>query len=943
MTVNSISGCRSQITTASTVPAPVTNAPGLPSIRYRIGTFTSFRQAMLDSIALPALLATSVTPLTNSVGATDTTINVLDSGDFPADPNFQIKIGNEYLQVIDGTLTSTWKVIRGPGSAAHSTGDIVTLSPPNPFATWQAGTASDYQTIFVELWAYLADILTFYQERIANEAYLGTAALRDSLLKLASVTDYHPRPGAGATGLVAFSAAKGSSLIVPANFRVGSKPAPGQQSIVFQTSAAVTVLGDNSSIPLSLVSPDVPFPQNTIVLQGTKNSLAIDDFVLAVENQGTQNEAAHLLQLSTVDVDNAANTTTISWVQEVGDGSYVEASKQVSLFALRVKAAPFGVNAPAWNTLSPALTNFNNSPNTSFPAAPYQNNWDTSRIGSSANPWFYVPVPDDLNSVLFLDAVYKQLNYTSQNPGWAILLTGGVFQVLHVVDARPAAKVTYALSSKVTRFTFAENMSSNVFPFRDTVVLTGDELLPLQVDLPLPAELSGSDLILQGRRTLSSGQAIVIEGNLFDAAANAGTNTSAAEPCILDGIPVLDQINNVTRVKLKSPLIHTYDRASVSVFGNIVEITQGETVKDEVLGSSDGSAFQAYPLKKKPLTYLPSSDPEGLVAVKSTLTVTVNSVAWNERPNLALSGPDANDFATTLDDTGQTAVVFGDGFNGSRPPSGMNNIHVRYRNGLGSAGNLPAGSIQQLIDSIPGLKKVTNPLPLSGGADADFPAQIRNAAPASVRTFSRAVSAPDYAALALSFPGITKATAAWIVTDPVTNRSVAHPYVQLTLATVDETPIKGTLLASNLRSFLDSHRDPNVPLGFQDFKPVYIELIIEIAIDGHFPLNATLGRVKAALNSGENPDGSFGYFAFQNLGFGQPIFLCAIHAAAQNIAGVTNATIRSLRRTGPGLAEPPSTVPHDIMIDPTEIAVIGTPGMDQGQLAITATGGFIDA
>lgn len=186
-----------------------------------------------------------------------------------------------------------------------------------------------------------------------------------------------------------------------------------------------------------------------------------------------------------------------------------------------------------------------------------------------------------------------------------------------------------------------------------------------------------------------------------------------------------------------------------------------------------------------------------------------------------------------------------------RAPSGTNNIHARYRKGLGSAGNITAGSIQQLVDSIPNLKKVTNPVPSSGGSDADSPLQIRTAAPASLRTFGRAVSAPDYAALALNFPGIAKATATWVVSDPVTAQAIAHPYVQLTVATVDETPIKGTLLASNLRSFLDNHRDPNVALRFQDFSPVYIELIVEIEIDSHFPQNATLSRVQAALNPGK--------------------------------------------------------------------------------------------
>jgi predicted phage baseplate assembly protein len=405
----------------------------------------------------------------------------------------------------------------------------------------------------------------------------------------------------------------------------------------------------------------------------------------------------------------------------------------------------------------------------------------------------------------------------------------------------------------------------------------------------------------------------------------------------------MDAANNITRIKLKSPLIRTYLRSSCTLYGNIVEFTQGETVQDEVLGSSNGNAFQSYTLKKRPMTYLSSSDPEGLSAVKSTLTVTVNGAGWIEQPNLAASTPDAQEFTTTLDDLGETTIVFGDGVNGARPPSGTNNIHARYRKGLGSAGNLAADSIQKLVDSIPNLKKVTNPVPSTGGSDADPADGIRATAPASLRTFGRAVSAPDYAALAMDFPGIAKAATLWVVNDPVTNQLVAHPYVQLTVATTDEAPIAGTLLAANLRSYLDSHRDPNVSLRIQDFNPVYIELIAEVEIDGRFPQNATLAAVNGALNPGQNAGGQFGYFAFRNLQFGRPIFLSSVYAVLQKIPGVVHANITTLRRVGPGFPEPPDIAPHDISIGATEIAMIGTPGAGQGQLVVTGRGGFIDS
>jgi uncharacterized phage protein gp47/JayE len=842
----------------------IDNAPGLSAIVYRIGTFTSFRRAMLDQVARADLLVTK----------------------------------------------------------------------PNPFAGWHEGTNGDYHTLFIELWAYLADILTFYQERIANEAYLGTASQRDSLLRLVSLIDYRPNPGAGASGLVAFAAAKNSSFTIPAGFRVGRKALPGQPAVVFETSSALAVTGDNSVIPLSLFSPDVPFPPNTIVVQGLNNRLAVGDYLLAVRQQGTP-EAAHLLRISRIITDKSTNTTSINWPEETG---FSQVNKHDSVYALRVKAAPFGANAPQWDTLSPVLTHTFSSP----PSNPlYPTSWDVQLSDGRPNPWFYIPVVGERQDVLFLDGVYHQLNYTEQNPGWAILLTGSVFQILKVIDSRQSTKVAYAVTLKVTRLTFAEDMFANVFPIRDTQALTGSELLALQTALPLLPQISGSQLILNGVHTqLQAGQTIVIRGDLFDPDTGA-TNTPGGESCVIDGPPAADAVNNVTVVNLKNPLANQYVRATCAVMANIVELTQGETVKDEVLGSSDGTALQSYALRKKPLTYLPSTDPEGLAAVKSTLNVAVNGVAWSEQPNLAQSAPDAQDFSTGLDDSNQTTVIFGDGIHGAKPPSGSNNIHARYRKGLGKGGNLPSDTIQQLIDSVPSLRSVTNPLPSSGGSDRDSLGQIRVAAPASLRTFSRAVSTPDYAALALKFPGIAKATATWILSDPVSLQAIAHPYVQLTVATVDQVPIQGTPLAGKLRQFLDRHRDPNVLLRLQDSSPVYLEVTVEVDIDLRYPHQGTLSQVQAALNPGENPDGTFGYFAFDRLQFGQSIFLSAVYAVVQNVAGVNSATITALRRVSPGLADT-ARAAHDIAIGPIEIAAVGPPGPADSRLTVSGQGGFID-
>src|ERR671910_2754024 len=62
----------------------------------------------------------------------------------------------------------------------------------------------DFSVALIDAWAMVADVLTFYQERIANESYLRTAIERGSLLELARLIGYEPRPGVAASTHLAF-------------------------------------------------------------------------------------------------------------------------------------------------------------------------------------------------------------------------------------------------------------------------------------------------------------------------------------------------------------------------------------------------------------------------------------------------------------------------------------------------------------------------------------------------------------------------------------------------------------------------------------------------------------------------------------------------------------------------------------------------------------------
>jgi hypothetical protein len=93
----------------------------------------------------------------------------------------------------------------------------------------------DYSVTVIDLWAAVADVLTFYQERYANEAFLRTATQTSSIARLARLIDYSLRPGAAALAWLAFTVDDGKTLKVPKRLRVQSVPGQNEQPQTFET------------------------------------------------------------------------------------------------------------------------------------------------------------------------------------------------------------------------------------------------------------------------------------------------------------------------------------------------------------------------------------------------------------------------------------------------------------------------------------------------------------------------------------------------------------------------------------------------------------------------------------------------------------------------------------------------------------------------------------
>jgi hypothetical protein len=308
-------------------------------------------------------------------------------------------------------------------------------------------------------------------------------------------------------------------------------------------------------------------------------------------------------------------------------------------------------------------------------------------------------------------------------------------------------------------------------------------------------------------------------------------------------------------------------RAPVTVYGNPVRATRGESVFDEVLGSGDASRpFQSFALGNKPLTYINDlAAPNGR---RSALEVRVNAIKWREAPSFFGVGPDDEVYIVRQNDEGESVVTFGDGVSGARLPTGVDNITATYRFGAGAA-KPPAGAISQLARPVEGLRRIVNPVAAGGGADADQPNDVRKNASNSAMILGRAVSIADFEALAREFGGVINAHAEWAWDESCQRAVVMVWFIS-----------DGGDIAKELRSFVIGQADPNTPLVAVQAQARPSQLVIDLEINPRFKREIVARQVRDALT---NPD--TGILALENVQIGRPLFRSRIFDIALSVEG----------------------------------------------------------
>jgi hypothetical protein len=345
------------------------------------------------------------------------------------------------------------------------------------------------------------------------------------------------------------------------------------------------------------------------------------------------------------------------------------------------------------------------------------------------------------------------------------------------------------------------------------------------------------------------------------------------------------------------------------VFLNAVDALQSTTIRNELVGSSNGEKRQLFRLAQAPVApgqrivvrepeRPPEEEAHRLRAEEGEDAIDVRHVEggpdetwvrWHPVPTLA--GSDEKSRHYTLDRiTGE--VRFGDGLRGLIPPPGSNNIVAElYVAGGTAAGNRGPGAVSQLKSSIPYIAAVTNPITADGGSESETLAGVQVRGPYVLRHAGLALSEDDFEWLAREAVGTRVARARSLSNR---DRDLVYRPGWTTLIVVprsaDRKPFPSAQLVREVENFFAERMATALtgptPDRLNVIGPGYlpVELEVEVKPRSFAEADAVRTRVRDALDRFFQP--LTGGPDRSGWPFGRDVYLSEVFAELEGVAGV---------------------------------------------------------
>jgi len=223
----------------------------------------------------------------------------------------------------------------------------------------------DLAVALIDSWATIADVLAFYQERIANEGFLRTANERRSILELSRMISRELGKGTAANASLAFTLddVPGSvqKSIIDVGTKVQSIPGQGEMPQIYETVEKIEANSDwNSVRPKLTQTQPLTGSSKKFVFRGTATRLTTGDgLLIVVSDKNSGNVVDRIFKkITSVKIDPSSQSTHVEVIEQNSGLSAEEdmllndldnTDYDFSVYAFRLQTSLFGYNAPIWN------------------------------------------------------------------------------------------------------------------------------------------------------------------------------------------------------------------------------------------------------------------------------------------------------------------------------------------------------------------------------------------------------------------------------------------------------------------------------------------------------------------------------------------------------------------------------------------------------------------
>ena len=470
---------------------------------------------------------------------------------------------------------------------------------PSPLRELSTRNSTDPTIALLDAWAVVADVLTYYQERLTNESYLRTTQDEKVLRELGALVGFQPRPGVSATVYLAYTLDKDAApVVILQGAKAQTIPGPSEQMQTFETDEKLDARMEWNDLRPRAGRPPIRSIEEagkcqTITLAGFNSNVRPGDRLLFAISASLTKYVVR--EVRTVEVNALAGRLELTLKSQgidfdlKGDGQEFEAEvepakgngeKPTTIQSLVTPISQQQERQPATgrmlrraaeendlNLVRHLVNGISNSIFSAWARVPVDGKPAVlkgafvfrvvaSLFGAAAPPLgeshgkeiqWELAEEDKSPSVLHLDA-----NYEAVAAGGYIIhnIKGGepssAWRLRRIRKAATVGRHGYLLSSRVTRIEVeqpdgidVEERLTNFDHLRSVVVLAGSEPVQLAPD-PITEPIEGNLITLDGLYPeLPTGRRIIITGervDILDAGKNALPGIRGGELAMISAV-----------------------------------------------------------------------------------------------------------------------------------------------------------------------------------------------------------------------------------------------------------------------------------------------------------------------------------------------------------------------------------------------------------------------